>query len=151
MSPAPKPSHQSVSTRLLVMLDQLIPNGEIFASPIDLRLDKKNVPQPDLVWVMEGGNCKVGEKYLEGVPALVVEILSPGNIRRDRAQKFLLYEKFGINEYWLVDANERYLEIYVWVDGHYRQQGAYGVGETFNSLILGDKTVDVSQIFRMVK
>lgn len=47
-----------------------------------------------------------------GVPDLIIEIVSPGSIIRDRVQKKAIYEKAGGDEYWIVDPKYRSIEIY---------------------------------------
>ncbi len=42
-------------------------------------------------------------KHVAGVPQLVVEIGSPGTRRRDDTLKRRLYERTGVDEYWVVD------------------------------------------------
>src|SRR5256885_14270404 len=47
-------------------------------------------------------------------PNLVIEILSPGtqNMERDRKVKLKLYDKYGVDEYWIVDTRARAIEVY---------------------------------------
>jgi Uma2 family endonuclease len=113
MSPAPTLDHQRLLLRLAKLIERLIPSGEVFIAPVDVYLDELNVPQPVLAWVAEGGLCKaVDNKYLKGAPDLVVEIFSPGTVCRDKKNKFRLYEKFGVREYWMIDPDEKWLEIW---------------------------------------
>src|SRR5256885_11123630 len=85
MSPSPTGSHQRTSRRLFKVIEQAIPNGEVFYAPVDVYLDADNVVQPDILWVAEGSACKwIDDKYLEGAPDLTVEIFSPGTVRRDK-------------------------------------------------------------------
>lgn len=147
VSPAPVPKHQRCSRRLLITLDALIPDGEVFDAPIDLLLDGENILQPDLVWVAANGRCVITDKLLQGPPELIVEILSPGTTRRDRDDKFDLYERHAVSEYWIVDPIEEYLELYIYDNGHYARQGIYGAGQTFASSALSGKTVDMNRIF----
>ena len=46
---------------------------------------------------------KFTDKGYEGIPSLVVEVISPTSVNRDRKIKFNVYEKYKINEYWIVD------------------------------------------------
>ncbi|MCC6615788.1 MAG: Uma2 family endonuclease [Anaerolineae bacterium] len=147
VSPAPTPRHQDVVGELYNMLRDLIPHGKAYLAPIDLYLDDDNVPQPDIVWVAEGGRCRVTEKRLEGPPTLIVEVFSPGSIRRDRDAKFDLYERHGVDEYWIVEASAEFVEVYRFENGRYLRQGAYGAGEPFESAALGGKVVDMARVF----
>jgi Uma2 family endonuclease len=46
-------------------------------------------------------------KEFEGVPDLVVEVLSPSNRRYDRRDKRLIYREAGVGEVWFIDAELR--------------------------------------------
>ncbi|MDL1886105.1 Uma2 family endonuclease [Anaerolineae bacterium CFX8] len=46
-------------------------------------------------------------QQLEGPPDLIVQIFSPGMVSQDKIQKFDLYERYGIGEYWMVDPCQR--------------------------------------------
>jgi Uma2 family endonuclease len=59
--------------------------------------------EPDIVFVAEERRNRVTPTYLDGPADLVVEIISPDSIARDRGEKFVEYEAAGIPEYWLLD------------------------------------------------
>jgi Uma2 family endonuclease len=146
MSPAPTIGHQETSGLIYQLLLRLIPNGKVLYSPLDVYLDDFNVVQPDLVWIADGGVCKPVEgKYFKGAPDLVVEIFSPGTGRRDRKDKFRLYEKYGVREYWLVDPGEKLLEIWKLQDNHFVLVDVFGPEDMCQSPLLGD--VDMKSIF----
>ena len=42
-------------------------------------------------------------KNVQGAPALVVEVLSPGTRRTDEQAKRQLFDRGGVREYWMVD------------------------------------------------
>ncbi len=63
------------------------------------------VVQPDLVVVCDKN--KLDAKGCLGSPDLIIEILSPLTAERDFKQKFSLYEKQGVKEYWIVHPEER--------------------------------------------
>jgi Uma2 family endonuclease len=70
---------------------------------------------PDLVYFSNESQQRVrfGER-LRGAPDLVIEILSKGaeNTRRDRVVKRQLYANHGVPEYWIIDCQNRAVEIY---------------------------------------
>jgi Uma2 family endonuclease len=146
VSATPVPKHQRLVVRFYTLIDGLKPNGEVFVAPIGVYFDDENVPKPDVVWLAENSRCKVGEKLLEGVPDLIVEVLSPGTAKQDRVKKFRLYERFGVREYWIADPIEAYIEIYTLVDTKYQRVGAFVRGESFLSPLL-NKQVDLGTIF----
>lgn len=146
MSPAPAPEHQRISRRTCRLIEDLAANGEVFSAPIDVYFDDRNIPQPDIVWVAEGSRCVVGEKYLQGPPDLIVEVFSPGTTRRDRKSKFQVYQRYVVQEYWMIDPAEQYVEVYYHEDEKFVYQGLFEPGETFTSRVLS-KAVPVGVIF----
>jgi Uma2 family endonuclease len=146
MSPAPTIEHQRVLFRLAQFLAGIVPNGEVFLSPLDLYLDEVNVVQPDIVWIATNSNCiPVEGKYFKGAPELVVEIFSPGTGRRDRKDKFRLYEKYGVREYWMVDPGEKLPEIWQLKDAQFVLVDVFGPDDKCQSPLLGE--VDMKAIF----
>lgn len=150
--PPPIPNHQRVVRRLLVLLDSLIPGGEVFTSPIAVYLDEDNVPEPDVVWVAAESRCTIGATQLNGPPDLVVEVLSPGTAHAgkspdDKVGKFALYERHGVREYWIVDPAYELLEVWTLAGEAFTRQGMYEAGdEPFASPVLG-KAIDLAAVF----
>jgi Uma2 family endonuclease len=115
MTPAPSPEHQRASMALSLaignaLLDARRKHGgacEVMAAPIDLFLpgDPGSVYQPDLVIVCDP--TKITQRGIEGVPELVVEILSPSTAGKDVTRKRWAYEAAGVPEYLIVDPSER--------------------------------------------
>ncbi len=147
VSPAAVPEHQRLNGKFYVLLLKLIPNGEVFYAPIDVYFDDENTPQPDLVWVAENSRCVIGEKYLEGPPDLIVEIISPSTADNDRKKKFQLFQRYAVSEYWIADPYYKQVEVWQWVEGKFVRLGVYGAGDTFISPVLGNKKVELSQVF----
>jgi Uma2 family endonuclease len=114
---SPHYEHQRASRKLTVALDKLVTEkklGEIFYAPIDVYLDDLNFYQPDLVFVSEAQKDILSEEGLiEGVPDLVIEILSPSTGKYDRGGKMRVYEQHGVKEYWIVDLANKLIEVYV--------------------------------------
>jgi Uma2 family endonuclease len=77
--------------------------------------------EPDILFVVSERTNLVQKTYLDGPADLVVEIVSPESIGRDRGDKFVEYEAAGIHEYWLIDPLRQQVEFYqIGEDGHYR-------------------------------
>lgn len=112
VSPAPTPNHQRVIRNLYDALKALNPNGEVLFSPLDLYIDNTNVLQPDICYISQSSKHIISKRGLEGPPELVVEVLSPSNSFIDRNAKKRKYLEFGVQEYWIVDPDNKTLEIY---------------------------------------
>jgi len=147
MAPAPVPKHQLTSAHLYDTVKAIAPGGTIIFAPIDVYFTETDVVQPDLLWIAPEGQCKIGEKYLSGAPDLIVEVLSPSTALRDKQGKFRLYEKHGVREYWIIEPTAQYIEVWVRADEKFTLHGVFGAGETFTSIVLGQKTVEVASIF----
>ena len=71
---------------------------------------------------------------MTGPPDLVVEIVSPESGLIDRQRTFDLYQRFGVKEYWIVDQDEKVVEVYrLGPDGSYRRAGAFGPEATITA------------------
>jgi Uma2 family endonuclease len=94
MSPAPELFHQRWARGIFLAVQQHVERklGEVFFAPVDLVLDEKNIVQPDLVFVSTANAGLLERRGIMGVPDLMVEIISPTSLRRDRYDKRELYE-----------------------------------------------------------
>jgi Uma2 family endonuclease len=126
----------------------LVQTGVIFVAPVDIVFDGENVLQPDVFWVAPNSECvPVEDRYFQGAPDLVIEILSPTTARRDRDLKFGLYEKYGAREYWLVDPDARFVEVYRRQEDRLVRLGFFGQGEKFIAPVLDNASLDVDTLF----
>jgi Uma2 family endonuclease len=106
VSPSPNVRHQRVLMRLGFAIYNFVQEhrcGEVFFAPLDIVLSIHDVVEPDLLFVSAERAAIVGKANLRGAPELVAEVLSPSNRRYDEVLKRELYERAGIQEYWLVD------------------------------------------------
>ncbi|NLZ91279.1 MAG: Uma2 family endonuclease, partial [Clostridiales bacterium] len=65
-----------------------------------------NVVQPDVVVICDRDKVNEDGRY-EGIPTLVVEVLSPSTKSKDMVAKLNLYMKSGVSEYWIVDIKSK--------------------------------------------
>jgi Uma2 family endonuclease len=151
MSPPPLIRHQRGIIRfadLFLAFLKLHPMGEVLIAPVGVRFPNQPVPlQPDIVFVKAERLGIIGENYIEGVPDLIVEILSPSNWLYDRREKMQVYQEAGVPEYWIVDPRAQTIEIYVLEQGVYQMVGQYGMGTAATSLVLPGFQVPVDVIF----
>jgi len=107
VTPSPNTAHQTILKRLFVILNthaERHRNGEVLFAPFDVKLSACTVLVPDLVYFTADRFARiVNEKHATAAPDLVVEILSPGTRRRDLGRKRTVYDREGVQEYWLVD------------------------------------------------
>lgn len=149
VSPTSIPKHQNVMGNTYTEIRTIAKSigGKAFAAPLEIYLDNGVIPQPDVMWLAPNSKCIIDEKRLIGPPDLVAEIFSPGSVLYDRSDKFDIYERYGIGEYWMIDPIEEYVEVYIRKDDHFVRQGIYGSGKQFNSSILNGAALNIDKIF----
>jgi Uma2 family endonuclease len=59
--------------------------------------------------------------YIDGPPALALEIVSPDSVQRDYLQKRALYEQAGVREYWIIDPDEQRVTLLALREGRYEE------------------------------
>jgi Uma2 family endonuclease len=122
MTPAPTTKHQRAVRRISFMIDAFLQQhggGELFFSPFDVHLDEFNVVEPDIVVAGAGGSGVLTDAGLEGAPALCIEVLSRSTRSMDFVKKNVLYARFGVPEYWIVDPDNERITVYQLVAGNY--------------------------------
>ena len=77
--------------------------GRVFLAPFDVVFTRWDVVEPDLLFIANDQAEILTDKNVQGSPALVIEILSPGTRRRDEQLKQRLFDRERVREYWLVD------------------------------------------------
>ena len=115
VTPAPAVRHQLLSMRLATAIStylEINPIGMILAAPVDTVFTRWDVVEPDLVFVADDQRSIITEPNIQGAPALVVEILSPGTKKRDLGVKKDLFDRGGVREYWVIDPTANTVTIY---------------------------------------
>jgi Uma2 family endonuclease len=122
VTPAPRLRHQTVSRRLQDKLYDLEKRGEgwVFDAPTDLLMPGCTPVQPDLLYLGPHQREALQENFVQGVPELIVEILSSSSVRRDRVVKLNRYASSGVLHYWLLDPAACTVECFQLDGEHYR-------------------------------
>jgi len=150
MTPAPTPKHQKISRNIeILMWDYVRKNklGEVYYAPIDVTFDELNTVQPDLLYISRERSHIIKEKGIFGAPDLIVEILSPHSINTDVKRKKQIYERFAVKEYWIVDTDEKKVEIYIMQGGKYELKGIYLGQDIIESWQIEDLKISLEEIF----
>ncbi|MGB0521913.1 MAG: Uma2 family endonuclease [Flammeovirgaceae bacterium] len=155
MPPAPSMQHQRVSGRIYGEFWSYFKNKpcEVFSAPFDVRLPKKSnadekvftVVQPDICIVCD--KEKLDRRGCIGAPDLVIEILSPGNSKKEMQEKFDVYEEAGVREYWLVDFYAKNVIMYVLKDNQYIGLKPFTEDVMLNSYIFPEITIELAPVF----
>jgi Uma2 family endonuclease len=152
VTPAPHTRHQWVSQNLNRLLDRHVMEhrlGRVYYAPVDIVLSDVDVVQPDLVFISQQ-RLDIVEAVVRGAPDLVVEIASPGSRRQDEVLKRGLYERAGVQEYWLVDPEAETVKVF-----RGREGGGYGrplllsalEGDRLESPLLPDLQIPLPLVF----
>ncbi len=158
MTPAPSRSHQKLSIKLSRYLDVYLDNKncEVYHAPSDVRLPKNKsktnetiytVVQPDIYVVCD--LSKMDEKGCLGAPDFIIEIVSTGNSKRDFQDKFEIYQKHGVREYWIVNPNDENVNVFVLDEnGKYQLRGMFADDDKIPVNIFdGDLKIDLTEVF----
>ena len=156
MSPAPSRIHQKIVSNLNKIFANFLSGKkcEVYPAPFDVRLPEKNedddeiatVVQPDLSIICD--EKKLDDRGCRGAPDIVVEILSPFSAARDRKQKFEVYQKHLVKEYWVVYPNEEFIDIFVLDDkGKYQTPKAFTKGDKLTTPILEGLEFAIEEVF----
>ena len=81
----------------------------------------------------------VDDNAINGTPDLVVEILSKSTARKDRAEKFFAYEKYGVKEYWIIVPETKSVEVYLRKDDKLVLDNVYSVYTEIEWKLLSEK------------
>jgi Uma2 family endonuclease len=152
LKPAPSVNHQKISGGFYIALHETChSNGTILYAPIDLYIDEDNQFQPDLVFILHEHDSIIKEKRIEGAPDLVLEILSPSTSQNDKIHKKRQYERFGINEYWIVDPIHCTVDQFVLEKEAYVLYCTYGLSDHLSSPTLPCISIDLDKVFSAKK
>lgn len=97
-------------------------------SPFDITFHKAAnnicVVQPDIIVICDTNNRDNKDRY-KGIPALVVEVLSPSSRSKDMIKKLDLYKQCGVKEYWIVDPVNEQISVYQLTDNDIANHKSY--------------------------
>ena len=152
---APNRIHQKIAKNLYYFFFVYFQHKkcEFYPAPFDVRLPvgiKKGkyttVVQPDLSVFCD--QEKLDHKGAKGAPDLVVEILSPGNSRRDMKDKFEVYELAGVREYWIFHPIDSFvLPFLLNEEGKFVGLPAVHSPDNLHSRIFPDLSFSLAEIF----
>ncbi|HWI53764.1 MAG TPA: Uma2 family endonuclease [Symbiobacteriaceae bacterium] len=148
MVPAPGSLHQLVVENLyFIARNCLGQRGRVCMAPRDVILDEDSVVQPDLFVILRERLGIIAPEGVRGAPDLVVEVLSPSIANRDRGVKRRLYARYGVPEYWIIDPQERLVEVACLCDGVLETVSLVPDGAVVRSPLLPELTFAVADLF----
>ncbi|MDE6852441.1 MAG: Uma2 family endonuclease [Lachnospiraceae bacterium] len=127
MSPAPGYQHGIINNNINTVVKVGLKNSLclVFMENLDYKFHPEindDYLCPDIMVICDRKYLKGGA--YSGVPKFIVETSSPSTAKRDRLEKKDIYEKAGVEEYWIVSPNGN-VEIYYLRDGRYILEQSY--------------------------
>ncbi len=150
--PSPGQLHQAVVVNLCWLFrdhTRRTGKGQVYTGPFDTVLSAKDVVQPDLIYITANRTDIITSKNVEGAPDLAIEVISPYSARKDRILRLNLYARAGIREYWLVNPQEKTVEVFTLSGNGYEKLGCFTPGTPIRSRILPDFSPDATDVFRV--
>lgn len=158
MSPAPSRKHQRISKEISGIFYNYFKNKscEFYVAPFDVRLInyKKSTADNQITTVFQPDICvicdkeKLDDRGCIGAPDLIVEILSPGNSKKEMDIKFDLYEENGVKEYWIVEPFQKSILIYTLQNDTYIGLKPIAEEGLVHSPLFPEMSFNVEEVFK---
>lgn len=155
----PSPKHQKLAHILsYLLLSYILPKNvdELFGE-LYLKFpnsDHQGV-KPDLVFFSRTNTYTSHANYVEGIPSLAIEIVSPSSYNRDFNEKRELYAEFAIQEYWVADPDtNKMIEVFSLEGAQYISEKFYiHENQVLTSKLseLTDFKLNVQDLFRQAQ
>jgi len=155
MSPAPGSVHQIISAAVSNELYNYLKGKpcRVFSAPFDVRLIRRSMDDKDVTTVVQPDICvicdpkKVDAKGCIGSPDIVVEILSPGNNKKELKNKYEVYEEAGVLEYWIIHPVEKTFFKYILTDGAFQASKMLTISDEITTPILPGFILNLDELF----
>lgn len=151
VAPSPVTKHQRIVRRLVYEIEHYLrsnPIGEVFDAPFDVVFSADNVCEPDVLFISDKRASIITRRNVQGAPDFVIEVLSEFNRKNDEVSKLGIYDRFGVDEYWILDPEADTVRVY-------RRQGkrlapvsqlTAAAHDVATTPILPGLTIDVSEV-----
>jgi len=148
-SPTPATRHQRICTLLGVEIFLFVRQnnlGEFLSSPMHVILAQHVHYEPDLCFIAKHRQDIVKEKFIDGPPDLIIEVISESNRTHDTVVKFQHYAQYGVGEYWLVDPRDNEISTWRLEDNEYVLLGRARPGDRVATKVLSGLELDPSGV-----
>lgn len=142
MTPPATWPHGGIGSRLNYVLNEHVGKsrlGIVLDSSTGYELPSGDTLEPDVSYIsakrLAAGPAPQAGQFIRVVPNLIVEILSPSTTKRDRTEKKEIYERNGVDEYWIIDPSAKAVIIFP------LGERGYGDGQTFRRGVLRSRVL----------
>jgi len=155
IGPAPGSVHQLISGAVFAELYNYLKSKpcRVFSAPFDVRLIRRSIDDKDIITVVQPDICvicdlnKIDAKGCIGSPDIIVEILSPGNNKKELQNKYEVYEEACVSEYWIIHPLEKTFLKYTLTDSHFQASRLLTIGDEVTTPILPGFTLSLDELF----
>lgn len=156
MMAPPSRIHQEIVAELTRQLGNYLEGKKckVYAAPFAVRLFEKERDTPDDVDTMVEPDIsivcdsdKLDDIGCKGAPDMVAEVLSPSTQRHDRLVKYNLYQRAGVREYWIVDPENKTVQVSVLDGGRYQLAEVYTAQDVAKINVLEGCFIELSKLF----
>lgn len=148
MTAAPSVQHQAIARNILFLFESYFrktKKGIIFCSPIDVYLSNYDIVEPDLIIISSENSSIIDDKYIKGPPDIIVEILSSSTKENDLSLKKHLYEKYSVDEYWIVNPFINEIKQFILKEKGYVLAGTHR--QVINSPQFPELKINLNEVF----
>ena len=157
MMAAPSRIHQEICFEIGRQLGNYLEGKpcKVYPAPFGVRLfeqdgdrpeDVDTMVEPDLSVVCD--KSKLDKYGCKGAPDMVIEVLSPSTQRHDQLVKLNLYQRAGVQEYWIVDPENRTVRVLLQTgDGTFQIHEVYGREDVAKVNVLDGCFIELSKVF----
>ena len=156
MMATPSRIHQGIVAELTRQFGNYLEGKQcrVYPAPFAVRLFEREGDSPDDVDTMVEPDLsivcdknKLDQRGCKGAPDMVIEILSPSSLRHDRLVKLNLYQRAGVREYWIVDPENRAVQVFLHDGSFLRITEEYGRKDIARVNVLDGCFVDLGKVF----
>jgi Uma2 family endonuclease len=160
-------THQQILGKLHIIFHEYFRENEdcdALMAPFDVELmrqkvkllreateDDISIVQPDLLVICDYLKDINEKDRYKGTPSLTVEILSPSTRSKDRLKKLDLYMESGVGEGWLIDPQNKTVEVYFFKDGEIESNRIYTSAQTAESVLFPGLRVPAGPLFDLAE
>lgn len=156
MMAPPSRIHQKISGEIFRQIANYLEGKtcEVYPAPFGVRLFEKDgdttddvdtLVEPDISVVCD--KSKLDKNGCKGAPDMVIEILSPSTLRHDHFVKLGLYQRAGVQEYWIVSPENRTVQVYTLNNSTLTPREFYGAGDVAKVNVLEGCFVELRKVF----
>ena len=151
---SPKTAHQIALTELFVTFYNWFQGKKCttLVGPYDITLRRNlediNVVQPDIMVICDLEDKLDKNDNYQGIPTLIVEILSEETRSKDLIKKVDLYMSCDVKEYWIVNPLNKEVTIYFFKDRNINSNITYRKSESVKSHIFSGLSAELDKVFR---